>query len=276
MAVLDTNYKSLLEDHKEITVDDMRRQAYKTWGKHNATYANIKLLEIIDPSNINLPHLDTFYNRVKSRMIAKHIQGYLKKDDIEVLKTNRDNISWRDTNGIVEEDEPTMLWLFNQCNPFTRVGVSELKEDLRRATSAKHKHNVKNLNDYMGKKYHDILDRNHTHEDDLLGLCNALATVPNESFKSFVRTERQKWELGGTKTAREIISESLTIYSNTVSAHTWTTTDPKDAKIIALATKVDELMKLQAFATGGMTTGDSAGHKDKRDKSKLNHGMEKK
>ena len=81
----------------------------------------------------------------------------------------------------------------------TRVGVSELKEDLRRATCAKHKHNMKKLTDYMGKKYKEILDRNHTHEDYLLDLFNALVTVPNESFKSFVRAERQQWELGGTK-----------------------------------------------------------------------------
>ena len=121
--------------------------------------------------------------------------------------------------------------------------MSELKEDLRRTTSAKHKHDVKKLTDYMGKIYREILNRNHTHEDYLLDLFNALATVPNESFNSFVRTERQKWELGGTRTAREIISESLTIYNNAVSAHTWTTTDPKDAKIIALTTKVDELLK---------------------------------
>ena len=129
------------------------------------------MLETIDPSNIILPHLEVFYNRVKSRMIAKRIRGYLKKDDIEVLKTNWDTISWKGTSGIVEEDGPTMLWLIlNQCNPSTRVGVSELKEDMRRATSAKHKHNVKKLTDYMGEKYREILDRNHTYEDYLLDL----------------------------------------------------------------------------------------------------------
>ena len=104
-----------------------------------------------------------------------------------------------------------------------------------------------------------------------LTCSNALATIPNASFKSFVRTERQKWELGGNKTAREIISESLTIYNDAVSAHTWTTTDPKDAKIIALTTKVDKLLKLQAFVTSTMPNGSSDGHRDKRDKSKLNH-----
>ena len=96
----------------------------------------------------------------------------------------------------------------------------------------------------MGKKYREILDRNHKHEDYLVDLFNALSTVPNESFKSYVRTEMQNWELGGTKTAREIISESLTIYNNEVSAHTWTTTTPKYAKILALTTKVDNSMKL--------------------------------
>ena len=111
-----TDYKSLLED--------MRRQAYKTWGKHDAIFADVvpaaQVLETIAPSNVNLPHLEAFYNRVKTKMIAKRIRGYLKKDDIEVLKTSRDTISWKGTSGIVEEDGPTMLWLFlNQCNPST-------------------------------------------------------------------------------------------------------------------------------------------------------------
>ena len=153
----------------------------------------------------------------------------------------------------MEYDGPTILWLLLQSsNPSTRVGVSELKADLRQADSAKFKHNVKDLTDYMSSKYREIQEKEQQHQDYLLDLFNALKTVPNSDFASFVRDERQAWEIGGTKDADQLIAEALTIYNNAVSANRWEYADPKDAKILALTTKVDQLeaqMKLSAHTT---------------------------
>ena len=49
-----------------------------------------------------------------------------------------------------------------------------------------------------------------------------------------------------------MIAQALTIYNNAISANRWEYSDPKDAKIIALATKVEHLeaqMKFSANAT---------------------------
>jgi len=151
-------------------------------------------------------------------------------------------------------DGPTILWLLLQiCNPSTRVGVAELKEDLRRTTSEKFQRNVKNMTDHLSSKFRNIREKGQTHEDYLPDVFNALATVPNPDFAAHVRDGRREWELGGLKTADEIISEAVTIYNNAVSANRWDTSDPKDAKIVALATRIDELVeqqtKLAALAT---------------------------
>ena len=70
-------------------------------------------------------------------MIAKRIIGHLKTADYEVLKNKAKQFTWKG-HGEEEIDSPTILWLLLQiCNPSTRVGVAELKDNLRKATLAK-------------------------------------------------------------------------------------------------------------------------------------------
>ena len=70
-------------------------------------------------------------------------------------------------------------------------------------------------------------------------------------FSARMNNERSKWELGGNKTADDILSEALTLYNNAVSTNRWNISDPKDAKIMALTTKVEELL-------AGRNTGSAA------------------
>ena len=77
-------------------------------------------------------------------------------------------------------------------------------------------------------------------------------------FSARMNNERSKWELGGTKTADDVLSEALTLYNNAVSTNRWNTTDPKDAKIMALTTKVEELLASRtsgsaAFVSNGQS-----------------------
>ena len=235
-TVQKTNGQSvnLLKNHKAITWQDIKRQAYVTWKDHmaniNTPLPQENELTIISPRT-NEEHVPVFYRRVKSRMIAKRVLGYLKMYDFETLKNKADMYTWTSPE-LDEFDGPTIIWiLLQECNPSTRVGVSELKEDLRKATSSKFQHNVRKLTDYMGSKFREITERGQTHEDYILDIFNALSTVPNPDFASHVRDERKEWELGGNKPASQIIAEALTIYNNAVSANRWTTQDPKDSKI---------------------------------------------
>ena len=104
-------FKNLLRDHKNITMEDMKRQAYKTWGNHSATFADQVPdnfdMENIDPAQNN-NHRNPFYRRVKSRMIAKRIAGYLNTADYEVLKNKAHLVTWSRA-GQEEMDGPTIL-----------------------------------------------------------------------------------------------------------------------------------------------------------------------
>ena len=240
--------KNLLKDHKMLTEGHIKKQAYKTWGNNAAEFATPVPdgydLEVIDPAN-NPGHRPAFYRRVRSRMIAKRIVGHLKTADFENLKNHCEKYTWSNEDK-EEMDGPTMLWLLLQaCNPSTRVGVSELKTDLRNATSAKFQHDVKKLTDFMSSKYREIEEKGQEHQDYQLDLFNALQTVPNPDFAAFIRDERQAWEIGGEKRPNQIIAEALTIYNNAVTANRWDNKDPKDAKIMALTTQVEQLVEAQ-------------------------------
>ena len=262
IQVSDTDFKDLFKDHKDIKAEHIKKQAYRTWGNHVADFATLVPngydLQEIDPAN-NQDHQAIFFQRVRSRMIAKRIMNYLKSSDLEVLRNKQAMYTWSG-NGLVEHDGPTILWILLQtCNPSTRVGVAELKEHLRKATSAKFKHDVRTLTDYMCSKLQKIREKGQRHDDFHHDLFKALETVPNTDFNAHVREEKRKWEIGGTKTADQLILEVVTIYNNAIASNTWDNKDPKDAKILALATEVQELRdmhtKMYALASNGGSSG---------------------
>ena len=129
-------------------------------------------LQFLNPA-VHENHRDPFYRQVRSRMIAKKIIGYLKRSDWENLKNNSSKYTWSG-QGDEEMDGPTILWILMQtCNPSTRVGVSELKEELRSATSAKFGNDIQKLTNFMSSKYREIKEKGQTHEDMILDVFNA-------------------------------------------------------------------------------------------------------
>jgi len=237
--------RNMLKDRKTLTEADLKRQVYITFGNHaaapNAVVPAAYTIEMLDPAN-NPAHIAPFYRRVRREMIASGLMGYLKPADFEIMKNKESKYMWSG-NGLEAFDGPTILWLLlGISNPSTRAGVSQLKADIRNATSEKFKHNVRELTDYLSSKYREILERGQHHDDFLYDIFNALETVPNPHFATRINNERQEWELGGTKTADDILSKALTLYNNSVSNNKWLTTDPKDAKIMALTTQMNELL----------------------------------
>ena len=103
--------------------------------------------------------------------------------------------------------------------------------------------------DYMSSKYRNIQEKGQTHENYVLDLFNALSTVPNSDFAAHIRDERRAWELGMDKSHEEIVAKAVTIYNNAVSANRREEKDPKDAKILALTTRIDELVEQQERLT---------------------------
>ena len=199
----DTNGKSMPTNSRDLTLENVQKAALKIWGNNTATYntalPNAFTVQALNNIDNDANEKKTFFARVRSEMVAKRIENSITAASWKTLMLKKNEFTWKNTaTGEVHIDGGTLMFiLLTKINPTTRVGVSELKTDLREATSAKFKHNVKDLTDYLSSKYREITEKGQQHQDYLLDLFNALKTVPNADFASFVRDERQAWEIGG-------------------------------------------------------------------------------
>ena len=74
-----------------------------------------------------------------------------------------------------------------------------------------------------------------------LHLFDALLISKNKSFVSFIQCKKDDWEIGETELLKTLISLAVQKYNNMKKQNTWNQINPKDAKIMALTTKLQKL-----------------------------------
>ena len=244
--------KSIIKDCTSVTLSQVKKQARATWGDRTAAFNdevpdNLVITEI-DPAGEPTDRVH-FYRRTRATMIAKRVEGLFDEASMKTLFNKKREFTWTDpATGIEELDGPTMLQIIIQgINPTTRVGVSDYKMEIQNATLPKHNNNVQDMLDYMEMNYEHILRHNFTHPDYVMHLFNALLTSKNDIFRSMIQREKDKWELGEDVLPDSLVDKATTKYNNMVLQKLWNQTDPKDAKILALTTKLELLAS--AFST---------------------------
>ena len=81
----------------------------------------------------------------------------------------------------------TMIYLISKIvNPDKRIGVSNLKDKVDRATLAKFVNNVKDLLDDMYLNYSTIVDKGEFHEDYVRHIFRDLFSGLNSTFNFFI------------------------------------------------------------------------------------------
>ena len=78
----------------------------------------------------------------------------------------------------------------------TRVGISNLMQDIKTATMAKFNENVDNLFDFMFATYTKILDEGESYPHFLKYLFKALLTAKNDIFRTTIQCEKDDWDNG--------------------------------------------------------------------------------
>ena len=126
-------------------------------------------------------------------------------------------------------------------NPSTRVGVSKLKEAIRNTRLENFGYKLDDMISNVESNYNQIIERGHKHDDIVMDFFYALLSTKNSVFKDFIQRKKDQWEDGTDMTLDELSASALSKYNNMVEQRTWNEKDPKDAKIIALATQVETL-----------------------------------
>ena len=213
-----TERKSRIFHYNEISLDQVKSQAYRIWGNHEATlespFPYLRDVQRLNPS-INPAHKKIFFLRVRSRMIAKRIQGSITTESWKVLLQQKEHFSWLNSRGNFDYDGPTMLkLLISVVNPNTRVGVRDLRTEIRNATLAKFGHNVKNMLESMNGHYLQILRKGQTHDNFEDDLFEALLSTKNLVFKNYIQRIQDEWEAGKDILPSELISTAIQKYNN--------------------------------------------------------------
>ena len=94
--------------------------------------------------------IQNLYDRVRPDMIDSEIKGSITKTSLKKLRLHHGEYEWTGYGGLVRNDGHNMICLILKIiNTDTRIGFSNLKYEIEKATLAKFGNNVKYLLDDM-------------------------------------------------------------------------------------------------------------------------------
>ena len=142
-----TRTKNTLHENHQLKLDDFKLQAYKIWGGGNELDTSIPVNSVTGKVDLILFEINVtmsstneeksvFFDRVRSTMIRRTIEGHFDHKTMKTICLQREEYEWKDPKtGKVEEDGATMLKiLFNILKPSLRVGLKEYKKIIQKAT----------------------------------------------------------------------------------------------------------------------------------------------
>ncbi len=266
-----TETTNLINQHSKITLELVQRNAHKrfstTIGRNAAVPPPPFTASDIDPANNNYDK-ETFYSCVHSSVLAKAIENVLSPLGYQDLMLQKELFSFTDaTTGEIHFDGPTMLKIIlSQIEPDTIVGMDSLKTQLENMKLHEFGNNVAKMLTKMQTIYNTLKMNGHTPDSFRRYIYTALKTGPNADFNAFMDRiiDDIQSGIGFNKniTADELIIAAHTKYNNMVEDKTWGKVDLRDAKILALTTKLEKLEQegttkpnAAANATDGKTPG---------------------
>ena len=234
---------------KDVTLELVQRDAFKRYSNPLAITDPIPAgpfaLKAIDPANNNADK-DTFYKRVDSQVVAESVKNFMHEEDYAKLLLKKKDFSFTDSNGAEKLDGPIMLWfVLNRINPSIIVGVEKYRKKLQNLRMHMVKNDVNEMCDKI-EEYMNLLTK-------LEGTCEsidrytyeALISGPNDQFNAFLQRINDDIESASGYYRdydwTDIISACRTKANNMQSTGNMDKVDPRDAKILALTTKVEEL-----------------------------------
>ena len=135
----------------QIQFSDIQHQAHGYFGLRSfVNVVNIlpKPLVVSDLLKLftSAQEVKKFNDRVCSDMIAKAIEVSIKNISLKKLGIDRGGYEWNDSGGLISNGGLTMFYfLFKSINQYTRIGVSNLNDEIVKTNLAKFVNNVKYL-----------------------------------------------------------------------------------------------------------------------------------
>ena len=251
---------NLLTQYQQMTLEDLQRAAIARFDTPLAVGAAIPqapfTMRDLDPGN-DADDKKQFYTKVHSQVVSQIIKNGLSNMGYNDLLLQAEKFSFHGADGEVAYDGSTMLFLiFQKIDPSTVVGLDSVLAKLERAKLGDHSNNVDTMLQMMENLHKTLKENGRPPENYRRLLLDALATGPNDTFNKFIQRIEDDVESGigshSVITPDALITAARTKFNNMDSKDLWDKVDPRDARIMALATIVENLQKgTRGAATGG-------------------------
>ena len=202
-----------------------------------------------------------FYKQVDSSVISKLLENCLTESGFNDLLLQDDKFSYIDENtGQVKYHGPTMLFLAYQViDPNTVVGLDNILKRLETAKLSNFGNNVSTMLTSMQQDYITLKQNKAAPENYRRLLLDALKSGPNHTYNTFIQRIADDVESGigayASITPDQLIVASKAKFNNMDSRNEWGAVDPRDAKIMALTTKLQSVEeKYEKFTQTALAT----------------------
>ncbi len=146
------------------------------------------------------------------------------------------------TNSKYNYNGPTILHiLMVSVNPNTRVGIAGFKGKIRVAKMGLFNHNVKDLLTDIALNHNLIVKQGFTHNNVIMDTFNTLLTSKNVEINAYIQHHKDAWEEGKSFTLDGILVNTINNCNNMVHKKLWNKADPKNGKLLALTTELEDL-----------------------------------
>ena len=204
-------------------------------------------------------HKITFYDRVNSNVVHEWLKNVLNDEAYAELLLKRNSFQFTDPiTGDFTYDGIIMLHLaLSKYNPSVVVGVECLRAKLETIRMHAYNNNVADLCTDFQSTIKEIKRMGGNCESERRYIITALMSGPNAKFNNYIDRINDDVEArsGPHKdiTVEEIITSATTKFDTMERTGDWTRVDPRDAKLLALATEAtslkEEISSLKALGT---------------------------
>lgn len=254
---------SLLSQSHLISLKDVQREAHRRFGNALASTEPIPqtpfILRNIDPGN-NDPDKAIFYDRVRSSVTVELIKNCLSVMGYEDLMLQKEKFIFKGPNGKVEVDGATMAFLiYERIDPSTTVGLDSVLEAIENAKLCNYNNDIDKMLTDMDGKYKLLKENGEPPRNYRKLLFRALQSGSNASYNEFVSRIEDDVDSGlglhKNIAPEELILASRTKFNNMIEKGSWNKVDPREAQMLALMTKIDNLNKQQQKPAPPPTSG---------------------
>ena len=190
--------KSLLWNYREITLEDVMKEAEACWGPNNA------VVPTTDPKITQ--------ERMIRQMIGNWIRNSLKSSSYDQLELKRKSHGcFRASDSKHMHDGPTMMKLeLDVINPEARANMRDLKDKLRKTSLADFEGDVVKMLTHMELLCECIISENETHDDLIIDILESLHTAQDATFLGTVEKIQDECDAGTKLSVQDIINRATT------------------------------------------------------------------